>query len=294
MTITDRTRTQPGRVSRLLAAIRPAALVVAVACLAAMSPKPPAKSVDLTPAAFQAWRNAIVQIGSNVAGPGHRGIFGRLRHIESFFSKMPAGAKLPVVLYLHDCPGLKIEAVRDIEELAAIGFAVFAPDSFDSRARKSDCVRFEFVAGLNPDAYAQRQTEIAVALAELRKLSWVDQSAIILYGLGEGAMAAANYPGHEFRGVVITGWTCGGAQYADEVAGLKTPADIPILALVSRYDPWFDRAGNAGTCGDYMSNHKYGQSVVIENRGLHHITWMDDRASEVVRRFLKTLTPPRF
>ena len=36
----------------------------------------------------------------------------------------------------------------------------------------------------------QRQAEIAVALAELRKLPWVDQSAIILYGLGEGARAA--------------------------------------------------------------------------------------------------------
>jgi dienelactone hydrolase len=188
---------------------------------------------------------------------------------------------------------LKIEAVRDIEELAALGFAVFAPDSFDNRARQSDCVRFEFVAGLNPDAYDQRQAEIEIALAELRRLSWVDQSAIILYGLGEGAMAAANYSGHEFRGVVITGWTCGAAQYADAVAGLKTPADIPILALVSRYDPWFDRTGHAGACGDYMSNHKYGQSVVIENRGLHHITWMDDRASAVVRRFLKALMPPR-
>jgi dienelactone hydrolase len=200
---------------------------------------------------------------------------------------------LPAVLYLHDCPGLKIEAVRDVEELAAIGYAVFAPDSFDSRARKSDCIRFEFVAGLNPDAYVQRQAEIAVALAELRKLPWVDQSAIILYGLGEGAMAAANYPGHEFRGVVLTGWTCGASQYAADVSGLKTPADLPILALVSRYDPWFDRTGHAGTCGDYMADYKYGQSIIIENRGLHHITWMDDRASEAVRRFLKSLMPPR-
>jgi dienelactone hydrolase len=268
-------------------------LVVALACLAAMSPRPPAKTVDPTPAAFQAWRNALVEIDLRTSGPRHRGIFGRLRHIEGFFATLPAGAKLPVVLYLHDCPGLKIEAVRDVEELAAIGFAVFAPDSFDSRARKSDCIRFDFVAGLNPDAYVQRQAEIAVALAELRKLPWVDQSAIILYGLGEGALAAANYPGHEFRGVVLTGWTCGAAQYAEEVAGLKTPVDLPILSLVSRYDPWFDRTGHAGTCGDYMADHKYGQSIVVQNRGLHHITWMDDRASEAVRRFLKSLMPPR-
>jgi dienelactone hydrolase len=279
--------------SRSLTTVRPLLLIAALACLTAMSPKPPAKTVDPTPAAFQAWRNALVEIDLNSVGPRHRGIFGRLRHIESFFADLPIGAKLPVVLYLHDCPGLKIEAVRDVEELAAIGFAVFAPDSFDSRSRKSDCIRFEFVAGLNPDAYVQRQAEIAVALAELRKLPWVDQSAIILYGLGEGAMAAANYPGHEFRGVVLTGWTCGASQYAADVAGLKTPADLPILALVSRYDPWFDRTGHAGTCGDYMADHKYGQSIVIENRGLHHITWMDDRASDAVRRFLKSLTPPR-
>ncbi len=261
--------------------------------LAAMAPKPPARTVDTTPAALQSWRNGIVQIGAGVIAKGHRGLFGRLRLVEHYFSGFPQGTKLPAVLYLHDCPGLKIEAIRDIDELAAIGYAVFAPDSFDSRERKSDCVRFDFVAGLNPDAYVQRQAEIMVGLAELRKIPWIDQSTIILYGLGEGALAAANYPGHEFRGVVLTGWTCGATQYAEDVAGLKTPADIPVLSLVSRYDPWFDRTGHAGTCGDYMAGHRYGQSIVIENRGLHHISWMDDRASQVIRRFLKNLMPPR-
>jgi dienelactone hydrolase len=267
--------------------------MLAVALLAGMSPKPPAKTIDATPAAYQAWRNAIVQIGPNVLARYHRGMFGRLRHLEPLLASMPSGTKLPAILYLHDCPGLKIEAIRDIDELATAGFVVFAPDSFDSRDRKSDCMRFDFVAGLNPDAYAQRQSEILVALAEMRKLPWIDSSAIVLYGLGEGALAAANYPGHEFHGVVLTGWTCGAAQYPADVAGLKTPPDIPILALVSRYDPWFDREGRARNCGAYMAGHKYAQSIVIENRGLHHITWMDDRASEAVLRFVKSLMPPR-
>ena len=267
---------------------------LAIALLTGMSPKPPAKTIEATPAAYQAWRNAIVQIGANLVAMHPRGMFGRLRHIEFLFGDIPVGAKLPAVLYLHDCPGLKIEAMRDIDELAAAGFAVFAPDSFDNRDRKSDCVRFDFVAGLNPDAYLQRQSEILVALIEMRKLPWIDGSAIVLYGLGEGALAAANYPGRDFRGVVLTGWTCGGAQYPDDVAGLQTPPDIPILALASRYDPWFDREGRAGNCGAYMADRKYAQSIVIENRGLHHITWMDDRASDAVRRFLKSLIPPRF
>jgi len=267
--------------------------ILAIALLAGMSPKPPAKTIEATPAAYQSWRNAIVQIAANVAAPRHRGIFGRLRHIGPFFADIPVGTKLPAILYLHDCAGLKVEAVRDIDELAAAGFAVFAPDSFDSRDRKSDCVRFGFVAGLNPDAYAQRQSEILVALTEMKKLAWIDSSAIILYGLGEGALAAANYAGHDFRGVVLTGWTCGAAQYPEDVAGLKTPPDIPVLSLVSRYDPWFDREGHAGDCGAYMAGQKYSRSVVIENRGLHHITWMDDRATEAVRYFLKSVVPPR-
>src|SRR5690349_14514228 len=136
--------------SRFLSAIRPALLIAILASVAAMSPKPPAKTIDPTPAAFQAWRNALVQIDLKAIGPRKRGIFGRLRLVEGFFADLPANAKLPAILYLHDCAGLKIEAVRDVEELAAIGFAVFAPDSFDSRARKSDCIRFDFVAGLNP------------------------------------------------------------------------------------------------------------------------------------------------
>lgn len=267
--------------------------ILAVALLAGMSPKPPARNIEATPAAYRAWRNALVEIGPNLAAPGHRGFFGRLRHLERFLAGIPIGANVPAVLYLHDCPGLKIEAVRDIDELAAAGFAVFAPDSFDNRDRKPDCVRFDYVAGLNPDAYLQRQSEILVALAEMKKLPWIDDSAIILYGLGEGALAAANYPGREFRGVVLTGWTCGAAQYPPEVSGLKTPPDTPILALVSRYDPWFDRGGHAGNCGAYMAGHKYAQSIVIENQGLHHITWSDGHAREAVRRFVKSLIPPR-
>jgi dienelactone hydrolase len=267
--------------------------ILAVTLLAGMSPRPPARTMEATPAAYQAWRNALVELGPDLVAPGHHGFFGRLRHIEPFLAAIPAGTRMPAVLYLHDCPGLKIEAVRDVDELAAAGFAVFAPDSFDSRDRKSDCVRFEYVAGLNPDAYLQRQSEILVALTEMKKLPWIDSSAIILYGLGEGALAAANYPGHEFRGVVLTGWTCGAAQYPQDVAGLKTPPDIPVLAVVSRFDPWFDRTGHAPNCGTYMSGRKYAQSIVIENRGLHHITWSDGRASTAVRRFVASLKPPR-
>ena len=58
--------------------------ILAVALLAGMSPKPPAKTIDATPAAYQAWRNAIVQIGPNLVASHRRGIFGRLRHIEPF------------------------------------------------------------------------------------------------------------------------------------------------------------------------------------------------------------------
>ena len=267
--------------------------ILAVALLAGMSPKPPARTIAATPAAYQAWRNALVEVGPDLAAPGHLGFFGRLRHIEPFLARIPVGARVPAVLYLHDCPGLKIEAVRDVDELAQAGFAVFAPDSFDSRDRKSDCVRFDYVAGLNPEAYLRRQSEILVALIEMKKLPWIDSSAIILYGLGEGALAAANYPGDEFRGVVLTGWTCGGAQYPSDVAGLKTPSDTPVLALVARYDPWFDRTGNAGNCGAYMAGRKYAQSIVIEDQGLHHITWADGRAREAVRRFVTSLKPPR-
>lgn len=276
-----------------MSAGRIAAGLLALLLLAGMAPKPPAKTIEATPAAYQAWRNAVVQIGPNLVPLHARGVFGRLRLIEPILDDIPSGTPLPAVLYLHDCAGLKIEAMRDIDEISAAGFAVFAPDSFDSRDRKSDCIRFDFVAGLNPDAYIQRQSEILVALTEMKKLTWVDRSAIILYGLGEGALAAANYSGHDFRGVVLTGWTCGAAQYPEDVAGLKTPPDVPVLALVSRYDPWFDHAGRAGNCGAYMADRKHAQSIVIENRGLHHITWMDDRATEAVRRFLKSLMPPR-
>src|ERR1051325_9443415 len=110
---------------------------------------PIAKTIEATPAAYQAWRNAIVQIGPNLVPLHARGVFGRLRLVEPVFADIQAGAPLPAVLYLHDCAGLKIEAMRDIDEISAAGFAVFAPDSFDNRSRKSDCIRFDLRSRLS-------------------------------------------------------------------------------------------------------------------------------------------------
>src|SRR5262249_6194029 len=85
--------------------------ILALAMLAGTSPAPPAHTIEANPAAYQSWRNALVEVGPNLVAPGHPGFFGRLRHIESFLALIPPYAKIPAVLYLHDCPGLKMEAV---------------------------------------------------------------------------------------------------------------------------------------------------------------------------------------
>jgi hypothetical protein len=63
--------------------------ILAIVLLAGMSPRPPARTVEATPAAYQAWRNAIVELAPNVAAQHHRGMFGRLRHLEPFYASIP-------------------------------------------------------------------------------------------------------------------------------------------------------------------------------------------------------------
>jgi dienelactone hydrolase len=120
--------------------------------------------------------------------------------LAPLLDRMTAAARVPVVLYVHDCRGLGAEAAAWGERLGRDGYAVIAPDS---RARSDDgTLRCAPSGGL---AEATREGEIRYALGQIRTLSWVRQSAVFLLAVGEGAAAAARDDTLALTGSIVIG-----------------------------------------------------------------------------------------
>ena len=147
---------------------------------------------------------------------------GTLRGVDTQarLSHIPAGTKLPTILYLHGCDGLFWHNKFVFKMLAREGYALVATDSFAREHRPEPCQG----GGLT---FELRNEEIRYAIEQFRKLPWVDQEHLFLMGHSEGGWVAAAYAGDEFRARIVSGNTCSN--------GLTD--SIPTLATWSRRDP---------------------------------------------------------
>ncbi len=192
-----------------------------------------------------------------------------------------AGRRLPVLLYLHGCTGLRQGSFAFMRAMAAAGFAVIAPDSMARRFRPWQCDPKAKRGGFHLYVYEFRLAEIAYALERLEGLDWVDRRRLYLMGVSEGGVAAALYRGSEFRARVIAQWTCHGGPL---VRGLLAPADEPVLAVVRDRDPWYDSnhtQAQGGDCGVFFGDRPGSRSVVLETGSKHDVL-----ADPAVRRMI--------
>ena len=205
------------------------------------------------------------------------------RQMQKQVAQYGPATRLPVVLYMHGCTG--IGNFLFFERLAKSGFAVIVPDSLARQFRPLQCDPETQTGGFNRFVYEFRQTEIAYALDQMAKISWIDQRNLFLVGTSEGGVATALYRGHEFRARVITQWTCNGAPI---VEGIAAPPHIPILSIVKAGDPWYgvDRTrGQQGHCGQFMDGRPHSRSIVIGG-GARHDVYDSLENTEIIVRFL--------
>ena len=95
--------------------------------------------------------------------------------LDEVTAKIPAGVKLPLIVYFHGCAGMLWASMGHVESLAKFGdFVVIAPDFF-ARHRPHFCFR-DFTVNLSiVDLVGElRRSEIKFALDRLVKLPWVD------------------------------------------------------------------------------------------------------------------------
>jgi len=135
-------------------------------------------------------------------------------------------SKVPVVLYLHGCAGMRSEDYAYRELMLEQGYAVFMPDSF-KRPYRRECSS----QGRLSERVDMRTVEVITALQELKQLPWVDQENIILMGFSEGGNTTDHWSRPGFKAHIILGSACtltGGEPNA--------PAEVPVLAIVGARD----------------------------------------------------------
>lgn len=201
-----------------------------------------------------------------------------------------AGARVPVVLFLHGSSGLGLKAIGEWQRwLAALGYASVAPDSMVLADR------ITYTSPVGKEVYekihALRASEITLALDALRDIAWVDARRLVLSGASEGAPAVARHAGREFAGRMVFSWSCEDNYFVDAHRTV-VPAE-PVLNVMSSTDPFFSRAnaylGNAdaqGHCAAALREHKNTTVVLIP--GAPHTLLNVPQARIAVEAWLNT------
>jgi dienelactone hydrolase len=185
--------------------------------------------------------------------------------------------KYPVVIYLHGCAG--IQSYHDQQwgqYIANLGFVVILPDSFARPKRISNCdSRTNSVTNNFPMAIPYREQEIAYAMLELKKLSWVDVDNIFFMGHSEGAEALARTQIEGIRGIVLSSGFC--------FTGIGFEQGVRSLVISYSIDPWFGQAKSR--CSNGRMD---GSLTTLELSGTGHDNTYDATdARNAVAMFLK-------
>ena len=214
--------------------------------------------------------------------PGTPAVSGRrVREVERALADVPAGTRLPSVLYVHGCRGFEDDLTQWASALTGAGYAVFAPDASVRGDRPPACDPATLYAHADIPRFTRREAEVRYTLAQMRTLLWLVPQSVFLLGFDQGGVVAAGWREREFAGFIVTGWTC---TSPDVRAGLATPPDRPVLAIRWEEDPLFRDPAWNGDCEVHLPPRAGSRSLVLEGRG--HSTASSPEAREAVLRFL--------
>jgi dienelactone hydrolase len=202
---------------------------------------------------------------------------------------LPAGSFKATIVYLHGCDGINAISLNTADLLAAAGYLVLLPDSFARLDKPVSCDAAAVRGGLHREVLAWRHEEADWAIRQAKSLPAVDAAKVFLYGLSEGAIAAATYRGEPLRGRVIEAWTCHAGW--PEYVGLDAVAGEAVLALTSENDPWFQDPVLRGDCGESIGvSTPLRRSIVFRPphpaASQHDLLWNADARREILD-FLK-------
>ncbi len=207
--------------------------------------------------------------GSDCVGPMREGKYSCHQFLDTT-------RQHPVIIFMHDCIG-KLTRGDFLGDYAV----TVSLDSFARTGRQEDCD----VDSDKKNIITLRFAEISYAIAQLKKLEWVDSSKIYLAGFSEGAAAVALYHGEEdFAGRIIYGWGCTGSNWWTGINGPR----VPVLAVIGSEDHYLQSANKYGRdCGLYFSDRSNSKSIVIEGAPHNILRYPETRAA--TKEFIETI-----
>ena len=198
---------------------------------------------------------------------------------------------LPTIIYLHGCAGVWAGTYTRLNFLAKSGFAVIAPVSFARAKYPQSCDPVSTKGGMYRGTLNMRQYDAGYAIENAKQQSWVDENNIFLMGHSQGGVTTATFHSKDshmsVNARVIEGWTCHAGWV--EYNGINAPANEPVLALVGKYDPWFQNNWTRGNCGEYINKHNGSRSIVLSEGALsaRHELLEDRNLQASVLEFLR-------
>ena len=231
------------------------------------------------------WEAAIVAIPEKYfrldGSPGMSPILaGRMKDMMPGLAKIPAGIKMPLVIYMHGCAGLDFYADKDKRFLVRHGYAFLAPDSFARQYKPKSCEPMTHTGGFHRGVLEFRLAEASHAHEMAKTLPWVDQRNIFMMGFSEGGITTARYGRGGLAGRIILGWTCHAPW--PEYKGVLGPLDEPILAVVASKDPWFKDPSLSGDCGGPMASGRKIESITVD-ADVHYIQGFPEIQSKIIQ-----------
>lgn len=198
-------------------------------------------------------------------------------------SKIEVDKKYPVVIYLHGCAGIGQHDYQWGKFISNMGYIVIQPNSFARPNTKVVCdtKTFKTEGGLvTGKALMFRQQEIKYALSQIKLSVWADTSNVFLMGHSQGGQSVALNKSNEFKGIIISGWTCTHTL----TGGIKSEKNVPVLSMTYDNDPWYNSPIFKGSCADYAQDRENFKQVDLQ--GSYHSTYDNQKAREEVKMFL--------
>ena len=178
--------------------------------------------------------------------------------------------KKNIVIFAHGCSGTVSITHNRIDFLVDNGYVVIAPQSFARKKYARSCDPMIHRGGMYREILSMRHEDIRHVVRNVRRFDYVNTGQVVLMGHSEGGIIAATYVSNSKDDYVdmriIEGWTCRsqGPYGWFEYHGLKSKKETPVLALVSKLDPWFQKEWSKGDCGKFLKNKK-SKSYVFDS-----------------------------
>ena len=160
---------------------------------------------------------------------------------DEFLSKHPnikIDEKAALVLYMHGSSGLYTGDSYRQYIVKEVGAIFFAPNSFMIENRPT------YLSHVKEKEYIKvhkiRLAEIYYNMQELEKLDFIDKENLFLMGNSEGGLAAAIYKTKNFKGRIVTAFSCESSYFYTNFK-LGSKKDEPFLNIIGTHDQFFSK-----------------------------------------------------